>query len=85
MKKKRKFECEICGRVFLHAGRLEVHKSFHKNLRYQCNGDDCPIETETKQALETHQQETGHIGTTLIECLDYVCIFNLSIPTSNAC
>ncbi|KRT83116.1 zinc finger protein, partial [Oryctes borbonicus] len=70
-KKKRKFECEICGRIFLHAGRLEVHKSFHKNLKYQCNGENCNIQMDSKQALEMHQQETGHVGMTLIESLDY--------------
>lgn len=74
MKKKRKYECEVCGRVFLHAGRLEVHKSFHKNIKYQCHDENCSVETENQQDLETHQKETGHKGTTLIESLDYVSL-----------
>lgn len=61
----------------MHAGRLEVHKSFHKNLKYRCNAEDCLAEMETKEALEGHQKETGHVGMTLIESLDYVSVFFL--------
>ncbi|XP_017769673.1 PREDICTED: zinc finger protein 271-like [Nicrophorus vespilloides] len=68
-KPKEKYECDICGREFLHQGRLEIHKSFHKNIKYQCGTENCAIEFETKSALEGHQQINNHSGTTLIESL----------------
>lgn len=81
-KKKRKFECEICGRAFLHAGRLELHKSFHRNVKYQCNTEGCLVESEDREILENHHKDTGHIGTTLIESLDYVSFVSKDITYS---
>lgn len=39
-KKRKKYDCEICGREFLHYGRYEVHKTFDKNIKYKCNEPD---------------------------------------------
>ncbi|GJQ80881.1 hypothetical protein Trydic_g14139 [Trypoxylus dichotomus] len=68
-KNKFKFECEICSGVFLCANRLEIHKSLH-NLKCRCNGENCGVEMDSREALELHQEETGHVGITLIESLD---------------
>lgn len=78
--KKKKYECEICGREFLHYGRYEVHKSFHKGIKYKCNEDECEFEDQKKATIEEHQKETGHTGISSIETLDnyvssMVCYF----------
>lgn len=75
VKKRRKYECEICGRMFLHHGRYEVHKTFHNNIKYQCGEKTCNLKKESKQDMEQHQIETGHKEITVIENVEnYVSI-----------
>lgn len=87
-KKRKKFECEICGRTFLHYGRYEVHKTFHTNVKYRCGESTCNLKAETKEEIEQHQAETGHKEITVVENVEgyvskYSClcstIFNLQI------
>lgn len=70
IKKKKRYECDICGRVFLHQGRLYFHRTLHKNIKYKCSFADCGTEEESKAALEVHQAETGHSGIVLLENID---------------
>lgn len=56
--------------MFLHQGRLDVHKTYHKNIRYRCAAPECQVETETKAALEEHHKEQDHSGVTIIESLE---------------
>lgn len=66
VKRRRKFECEICGKTFLHYGRYEVHKTFHNNVRYQCSEASCNL-TGSKEEIEQHHRETDHKEVTLVE------------------
>ncbi|XP_063903188.1 zinc finger protein 271-like isoform X2 [Zophobas morio] len=68
-KRKRKYQCEMCGREFLHHGRYELHKKMHE-LEYKCSHDDCNFETDKKSSLEQHQQESGHSDFTVSEKVD---------------
>lgn len=65
-KRRRKYQCEICGREFLHHGRYEVHKKMHE-VKYNCTQKNCDFVTDNKEAMEEHQQETGHSVHTVSE------------------
>lgn len=69
-KKKKKYDCEICGRIFLHLGRLDIHKACHKNVKFRCSEENCDYEKDTKLAVEEHHRECGHSGITIIESLE---------------
>lgn len=70
VKKRKKYDCEICGRTFLHYGRYEVHKTFHNNVKYHCGEYTCNLKTDSKDEIEKHQAETGHKEITVIENLE---------------
>ncbi|KAF5298443.1 hypothetical protein FQR65_LT01222 [Abscondita terminalis] len=81
--KRKKYECEICGREFLHHGRYEAHKTFHKNIKYQCCTNECGMEHENKAIIEKHQRETGHTGILFFECIhDYGSKVQIHLPQS---
>ncbi|XP_044267223.1 zinc finger protein 271-like isoform X2 [Tribolium madens] len=68
-KRRRKYQCDICGREFLHHGRYELHKKMH-DVEYNCTQDGCSFTTDKKSLLEQHQQESVHSGHTVSEKVD---------------
>nr|XP_022911986.1 zinc finger protein 271-like [Onthophagus taurus] len=66
-RKRKRYQCDICGRIFSHPSRLEVHKSFHKNENYMCAADDCNYQVETRLEIDNHHKETGHSGFSIIK------------------
>lgn len=58
-KKRRKYQCDICGREFLHQGRCELHKKMH-DVNYSCAEKDCNFKSDKRSILEEHQTATGH-------------------------
>ncbi|KAK5646668.1 hypothetical protein RI129_005132 [Pyrocoelia pectoralis] len=78
---KKKYECKICGREFQHYGRYEMHKNFHRNIKYQCCAADCNLKDSSKSVIEEHQKETGHSGIVFFECIDnYGAKVHIHVP-----
>ncbi|RZC14267.1 zinc finger protein 271-like, partial [Asbolus verrucosus] len=75
-KRRRKYQCEICGREFLHHGRYELHKKMH-DVEYGCAQENCDFETDKRSLLEQHHQETGHAGLIVTEKVDKYGIVQL--------
>ncbi|KAF5295437.1 hypothetical protein FQA39_LY13098 [Lamprigera yunnana] len=79
--KRKKYTCEICRREFLHNGRYEAHKSFHKNMKYKCSNSECTFEDVAESVIEEHQKESGHSGILFYECInDYGSKVQLHLP-----
>nr|CAD7434760.1 unnamed protein product [Timema monikensis] len=66
-RRKVRFECEICGRGFLHKGRYKIHKTYHKGVKFECSS--CNKRFVNRELFESHQKTTGHIGEGIIEGL----------------
>ncbi|XP_049774994.1 zinc finger protein 599-like [Schistocerca cancellata] len=67
-RRKSRFQCEICGRSFLHRRRYFLHKSFHKGVKYECT--ECQKRFSCKEYIELHQKQTGHTGEGIVEGLE---------------
>ncbi|KAJ8983777.1 hypothetical protein NQ317_000337 [Molorchus minor] len=80
---KKRYQCEICKREFIHAGRYELHKKSHK-VEYACQEFDCGVENKTREELDKHQSETGHTGITVLEKVDTVGLVELTTVTDIA-
>ncbi|XP_034945339.1 zinc finger and SCAN domain-containing protein 2-like isoform X1 [Chelonus insularis] len=59
-KKKNKFTCNLCGRGFLQRSRYIMHKSYHKNMKYECS--ECNKIFTNVDNFNLHQKTTGHSG-----------------------
>ncbi|XP_072746124.1 uncharacterized protein [Anoplolepis gracilipes] len=57
-RRKNKFTCHLCGRHFLQRSRYIVHKSFHKDNKYECT--QCKLLFDSKENLMSHQKTTEH-------------------------
>ncbi|XP_067213476.1 zinc finger protein 287-like isoform X2 [Linepithema humile] len=57
-RRKTRFTCQLCGRGFLQRSRYIIHKSFHKNIKYECA--QCKKFFDSKENLELHQKTTEH-------------------------
>nr|CAD7409572.1 unnamed protein product [Timema poppensis] len=66
-RRKVRFECEICGRGFLHKGRYKIHKTYHKGVKFECSS--CNKRFVNRELFESHQKTTGHVGEGIIEGL----------------
>lgn len=78
MKKRKRYECGICGRTFLHQGRYEIHKTFHNDIKYLCGERTCNLKSVSKEEIEEHQAETGHKEITIVENLEsYVSVLSV--------
>lgn len=47
-----------------------MHKSFHKNVKYQCGEETCLLKADSKHEIEQHQKESGHSVITVVESMD---------------
>ncbi|XP_025835234.1 zinc finger protein 436-like [Agrilus planipennis] len=65
-RRRKKHECEICGKEFLYYGRYENHKSLHENGKFQCNS--CIFRASNKISIERHHKVTGHNGLSQLQC-----------------
>ncbi|KAL1490611.1 hypothetical protein ABEB36_013273 [Hypothenemus hampei] len=63
---KGKYSCDICKKTFQHLGRCEIHKRSHK-IKYSCREQNCHVRDENREAIMTHQKETGHVGISMFE------------------
>lgn len=64
--KKRRFICEYCGKSFLHSGHFSHHiRTRHGQSQFMCL--TCNELYETKEELQSHQQETQHAGEGIAE------------------
>ncbi|XP_066992566.2 uncharacterized protein [Anabrus simplex] len=67
-RRKHRFQCEVCGRGFQHKGRLLMHKSYHKGVKFECS--TCNKRFTSREHFELHQTTTGHAGEGIIEGLE---------------
>ncbi|CAH1369186.1 zinc finger protein 271-like [Tenebrio molitor] len=68
-KRRRKYQCEICGREFLHHGRYELHKKMHE-VEYSCAHENCNFESDNRKTLDQHHKDAGHYGLVISEKVD---------------
>ncbi|KAJ8960897.1 hypothetical protein NQ318_020196 [Aromia moschata] len=80
-KNRRKYQCEVCKREFLHVGRYELHKKSHR-IQYACQAPDCEVANEDRAEVDRHQAETGHAGISAVEKLSR-CLFEVFMSSAS--